>query len=160
MREKRYFPLFVDLSDKKIVVVGGGNIATRRVKSLLAFTRNITVIAPAITSDLIALSMSGHIQIEQRPVRRSDFAEAFMVLAATNDWKLNDTIYEICKDEGIFVNVANDREQCDFYFPGICIQDNLVVGVTASGDDHKRARLLRAAIQKMLERLPPMSQED
>ena len=52
MKNKRYFPLYVDLSDKNIVVVGGGTIATRRVKALLLFTRNITVIAPKMTADL------------------------------------------------------------------------------------------------------------
>ena len=46
MKNKRYFPMFIDLSDKKIVVVGGGNIATRRIRTLLQFTRNITAIAP------------------------------------------------------------------------------------------------------------------
>ena len=50
MKNKRYFPLYVDLSDKNVVVVGGGTIATRRVKALLLFTRNITVIAPKMTA--------------------------------------------------------------------------------------------------------------
>ena len=52
MKTKRYFPMFIDLSDKKIVVVGGGNIATRRVRTLLQFTRNITAIAPKCTMEL------------------------------------------------------------------------------------------------------------
>ena len=51
MKNKRFFPMFVDLSDKKIVVVGGGNIATRRIKTLLQFTRNITAVAPKTTMD-------------------------------------------------------------------------------------------------------------
>ena len=49
MKNKRYFPMFIDLSDKKIVVVGGGNIATRRIRTLLQFTRNITAIEPKST---------------------------------------------------------------------------------------------------------------
>ncbi|MBR2529004.1 MAG: bifunctional precorrin-2 dehydrogenase/sirohydrochlorin ferrochelatase [Blautia sp.] len=160
MSDKRFFPLFIDLSDKNIVVVGGGTIATRRVKSLLAFTRNITVIAPVISNELQVFSMAGHIRLTPRQVKRSDLTNAFMVLAATNDWKLNDAIYNICKEEGIFVNVVNDRDECDFYFPGICIQDSMVVGVTASGEDHKRAKLLRIAIQKMMEQLPSTMEED
>ena len=59
MKNKRYFPLYVDLSDKNIVVVGGGTIATRRVKALLLFTRNITVIAPKMTADLWELGKLG-----------------------------------------------------------------------------------------------------
>ena len=92
-----------------------------------------------------------------RPVKRTDFAMAYMVIAATNDWKLNDEIHRICKEQGIYVNVASDREQCDFYFPGIYMQDEFVVGITASGLDHKKAKKIREEIQKVLERI---AQED
>ncbi|MFR2800012.1 MAG: NAD(P)-dependent oxidoreductase [Blautia wexlerae] len=58
MKNKPYFPMYVDLSDKNIVVVGGGNIATRRVKTLLSFTRNIRVIAPKMTSRSLGTGQS------------------------------------------------------------------------------------------------------
>lgn len=153
MKNKRYFPMFVDLSDKNIVVVGGGNIATRRVKSLLQFTRNITVVAPKLSADLLELGKAGQILIQNRQVKRSDFRQAYMVIAATNDWKLNDDIYRICKEEGIYVNVSSDREKCDFYFPGVIMQDELVVGITASGLDHSKAKRVRKEIQSALEKV-------
>ena len=137
MKNKPYFPMFIDLSDKNIVVAGGGNIATRRVKTLLKFTRNITVVATKVTQELMD----------------SDFASAYMVIAATNDWKLNDEIHRVCREEGIYVNVASDRESCDFYFPGIYMRDEMVVGVTASGLDHKKAKRVREEIQKALEKV-------
>mgnify|MGYP002545735603 CR=1 FL=1 len=140
MKNKPYFPMFIDLSDKNIVVAGGGNIATRRVKTLLKFTRNITVVATKVTQELMDLGKAGTVTLHIRPVKRSDFASAYMVIAATNDWKLNDEIHRVCKEEGIYVNVASDREACDFYFPGIVQNGNVVVGVTASGSDHKEAR--------------------
>ena len=59
MKNKPYFPMFIDLSDKNIVVVGGGNIATRRVKTLLSFTRNIRVIAPKVTMEMMELGKAG-----------------------------------------------------------------------------------------------------
>lgn len=145
--------MFVDLSDKKIVVAGGGNIATRRVKTLLQFTRNIDVVAPQMTPELTELGKMGHINAVIRPVKRRDFAEAYMVIVATSDRKLNDDIYRVCKEEGIYVNVASDREKCDFYFPGIFMQDELVVGITASGLDHKKARRVREEIEKVLENI-------
>ena len=150
MKNKPFFPMFIDLSDKNIVVVGGGSIATRRVKTLLAFTRNIKVVAPKVTTEMMEMAKA-------RPVKRSDFAMAYMVIAATNDRKLNDEIHRICKQEGIYVNVASDRDQCDFYFPGIYMQDELVVGITASGLNHKKARRIREESQKALEKV---AQED
>ena len=151
MKNKRFFPMFVDLSDKKIVVVGGGNIATRRIKTLLQFTRNITAVAPKTTMELHELGKAGFVNLINRSVKRSDFAMAFMVIAATNDWKLNDEIYRVCKEEGIYVNVADDKSKCDFYFPGIYMQDEVVVGITASGLNHKKARRVRVAIQEAME---------
>ena len=151
MKNKRFFPMFVYLSDKKIVVVGGGNIATRRIKTLLQFTRNITAVAPKTTMELHELGKAGFVNLINRPVKRSDFTMAFMVIAATNDWKLNDEIYRVCKEEGIYVNVADDKSKCDFYFPGIYMQDEVVVGITASGLNHKKARKVRVAIQEAME---------
>ena len=65
--------------------------------------------------------------------------------------KLNEEIYRICKEEGIYVNIADDRTKCDFYFPGIFMKDELVVGITASGLDHKKARKVRIAIEQAME---------
>lgn len=151
MKNKPYFPMFIDLSDKNIVVVGGGNIATRRVKTLLSFTRNIRVIAPKVTMEMMELGKAGYVELITRPVKRTDFGMAYMVIAATNDWKLNDEIYRVCKEEGIYVNIADDKSKCDFYFPGIYMKDEMVVGITASGLDHHKAKKVRIAIQKAME---------
>lgn len=148
MKSKPYFPMFVDLAEKNIVVVGGGNIATRRVKTMLQFTRNVKVIAPKMTEELLDLGRKSYAELMVRPVKRSDFANAFMVIAATNDWKLNDEIYRVCKEEGIYVNVADDKEKCDFQFPGIFRQEDMVVGIMAN--DPKKARNAFVAVEEAM----------
>lgn len=150
MRAKKYFPLFVDLSQKQVVMVGGGRIATRRVKSLLLFTRNITVVAPEATPELEELSQTGQIRLCRRAWRREDFTEAYLVCCATNDRKADDDIYRICRQEGIYVNIASDREKCDFHFPGIISDQEMTIGINASGLDHARAKQVREAIEKCL----------
>lgn len=142
--------MFVDLSDKNVVVVGGGNIATRRIKTLLQFTRNVTVVAPKLTPELMEMGKAGIVTAVNRPVKRTDFDMAYMVIAATNDWKINDEIYRVCKEQGIYVNVADSKDKCDFYFPGVYMKDELVVGITASGLDHKKARRVRLAIEQAM----------
>ena len=148
--EKPYFPMFVDLSDKNIVVVGGGNIATRRVKTLLQFTRNVTAVAPKATAELQELGKTGYVNLIMRPVKRTDFQKAYMVIAATNDWKLNDEIYRVCKEEGIYVNVADDKSKCDFYFPGVALGGGIVAGITAEGKDHRLAKEVAAEVRGLL----------
>lgn len=151
MKNKPYFPLFVNLEDKRIVVVGGGKIATRRITTLLKFTSNVTVIAPEVTPEVEEFAKKEQIVLKQRPAKRSDFDFAYMVIAATNDWKLNDEICRICNERGIYVNVADDKSKCDFYFPGIYLKDETVVGVTASGMNHGKVKRIREAIENALE---------
>ena len=69
--------------------------------------------------ELQELGKTGYVNLITRPVKRSDFDMAYMVIAATNDWKLNDEIYRVCKEEGIYVNVADDKSKCDFYHSNI-----------------------------------------
>lgn len=150
MKTKKYFPMFVNLEDKQIVVAGGGNIATRRVRTLLNFTRNIRVAAPEVTAELSELAKVGHIIWIQREVKRIDFQDAYMVIAATSDGRINDDIYRICKEEGIYVNIASDREKCDFHFPGIVRFEEITIGINASGVNHKKAKEVREKIEKVL----------
>lgn len=134
-----YFPLFVDLSDKKIVVVGGGKIGTRRVKVLSQFTNHISVIALEVSKELQQLEKEGQIVVKLRPCQKEDFVQAFLVVAATNDSEVNDEVISMCKNH-CFVNHAGDKSQSTFYFPGIVKEKECVIGVTASGKDHKLAK--------------------
>lgn len=153
MREELYFPLFVDLSKKNIVVIGAGKIAARRVKSLLPFAGKIKVIAPEVSSEITEMAASSEevLVIEQRPYEAADLDGADMVLAVTNDKELNTRIGTLCKEKKILVNVSHEKELCDFYFPGVVQKDNVVIGITASGKDHSKAREVTEQIRAMME---------
>ena len=138
--KKPYFPIFVDLSDKHIVVVGAGTIAKRRIRTLVSFTNHLTVIAPEVNRELLDKEKDGRIRIRRKNYEREDIYDADYVIAATNDHQINSDIYSACKCMGIQVNVCSDKTKCDFYFPGIVQNGNVVIGVTASGADHKEAR--------------------
>ena len=129
--KKPYFPLFVDLNEKQIVVVGAGTIAKRRIRTLVSFTNH---------RELLDMEKAGMLRIKRKNYEREDIYDADYVIAATNDHQINSDIYSACKCMGITVNVCSDKTKCDFYFPGIVQNGNVVVGVTASGSDHKEAR--------------------
>lgn len=160
MRNKHYFPMFVDLSNKKIVVVGGGSAATRRVQTLLSFNRNVIVVAPMMTRPLLELGKLGYIEARIRPAKRSDLTDAYMVIAATNDRKLNDEIYRICKEQGSYINVVNDREKSDFSFPNVLLKQEFVVGISANGVENKRVSRVCQEVQKVLEDIPETVETD
>ena len=154
MKNKPYFPMFIDLSDKNIVVVGGGNIATRRVKTLLSFTRNIRVIAPKVTMEMMELGKAGYVELLTRPVKRSDFAMAYMVIAATNDPAVNEAIYRECRHREILVNVASDHTLCSFYFPAtVETEDGLLLAIAsgqATDETHQKVKEMREKLEREL----------
>lgn len=149
---KLYFPMFVDLSEKKVVVAGAGTIAKRRIRSLTDFTNHLVVIAPEVNRELRSLEEEGKLTILRKTYEQEDIYDAALVIAATNDKKLNQDIYAACKCLGIPVNVCNDKEKCDFYFPVIASCNHIVAGVSSSGREHGKSQAVADKIQKLLEK--------
>lgn len=146
-----YFPLFINIKEKKILVFGGGNIATRRIKAMLPYGACIRIVAPEISEELQQLAeRNGNLILDYRKYKLSELQKPDFVLAATNDEKVNQTIFRECRHKGILVNVASNRELCDFYFPGVVQQGDITVGITANGKNHKKAAEVTEQIRKLL----------
>jgi len=152
MEDYPFFPVFVDLSGRRALVVGGGRIAARRVNTLSQFCPNVTVVAPAIHPDIAALAARGRVKTVARAYREEDLDGAELVLACTDDGALNAAVAEACRERRIPVNDASDRSRCDFLFPGIARRGPVVAGVTAGGRDHALARRATEAVRRCLER--------
>ena len=150
MEKKPYFPLFINISKKRIVVIGGGKIAARRIEALLEFSDNISVVAPEVTERLRQLSKKKQIQWIPDAYHESGLAHADLVLAATNDVYCNMRVVEDCKAKNIPVNTSHKKELCDFYFPGILCQENLVMGFCSGGTDHRKVREIREKVEQIL----------
>lgn len=143
------FPLFIDLTDKKIVVYGAGLIASRRVETLLAFAPSLTVFAPEASEKIQKAAADGQLVWERELYQNGRIpANTFMVLAATSDAQVNEQIWEECREKRILVNVCSDRELCDFQFPGIASRGDLVIGINAGGQDHRLAKTWTDKIKK------------
>ena len=151
MGEPLYFPLFVDLSDKKVLVVGGGKIALRRIRTLADFTAGITVVAPEVHPELLPLEEAGRLRVLRKSYDPGDLTGMDLVLAA-GPQELNEAVGTDCRRLGIPVNVSSDRRSSDFYFPGIARRENLVIGVTAGGLDHAEARRVTEALREFLKK--------
>ena len=87
----------------------------------------------------------------RRPFEEADLQGRDLVFAVTDDRKLNERIAALCGEMGIAVNVSSDKTLCDFYFPGIVREGETVIGISASGRDHRKARRVRERIQEVLE---------
>lgn len=148
--EKKYFPMFVDLTQKKVTVIGAGNIAKRRIQTLLSFVGTIEVIAPDACEEIKKLAGEGKLVWKEKAYDREDLYDADLVLSATNDEKVNNDIYSACKCLGISVNTASNRTKCDFYFPSILWKEETVIGLNSAGNPAK-TKTVRKEMQKWIE---------
>ena len=141
------FPLFINLSGKRAVVVGGGTIGLRRAAVLRDFGAQVTVVAPKIGEHLERTNEF------LRAYQCGDLEGAFLVVAATDDRAVNHTVYEDAKRMGILVNVCDCPDECDFYFPAICRSESLVAGIVWDGHDHAHTARAARAVRQALEEL-------
>lgn len=129
-----YFPLFVDLKNKNILIIGGGKVAFRKVVKLIPFEGKITIIAPEICQELEKiLKENCNLIYKKKEIEIDDINNFFMIISATNNKKINNFIAKICKEKNIFINTVDDIENCSFIFPALIKKDAFVAGFTTSG---------------------------
>lgn len=150
-RQKRLFPMFVDISEWKILIVGAGRIAQRRLETLLQFASSITVVAPEYSEEIRRLAQEGRICLKPRGYVPQDLEGMRAVFAATSQNTLNAEIGRECRENGIPVNVCSDQTLCDFHFPGVVLKEELTIGINASGKNHRKVKEARIAIEKYMQ---------
>lgn len=144
-----HFPIFINLQGRKLVVIGGGKIAARRIKTLLRFGGEITVVAPQLCEEITKLNSK--VTVVQEPYEAKYIENAFFVITATDDAAVNNRVCADCRSRGILVNTAHDRTQCDFFFPAMFSGEGIVGGlISQHGQDHKQAKETAQTIREYL----------
>lgn len=157
--KKRYFPLYVDLTDKKVVVIGGGRVAARRVNTLLGFVDKIMVISPELGKNMEELvfqkCVDGLFWLSD-VYQKGYLDDADMVLACTDVKVINDIVEEDCRrleqEQGrrILFSRCDDKNACDFLFPSIVVSEDVVVGINSSGESPEKTKETRERMEEML----------
>lgn len=146
-----YFPMFVDLKGKKVIIIGGGKVAYRKVTKLLSFEAEITVIAPDICSEIQNLSNdNSNLILKNRNFEIEDIKNAFLVISATNNSSKNQQVAQICKSQNIPINSVDDIENCTFLFPALIKKESLVIGCSTSGKAPDIAAFVKNTIEQDL----------
>lgn len=152
---KEYFPMFLDISGLKIFIAGGGKIAARRIKTLLLFAQDITVAAPEACPEIEELAEAGRITWLAEEYSAGLLGGAELVLAATDDHEVNRRIVEDCRkleqkeNRRILVNTADDKSLCDFYFPSVVQDGEIVIGINSGGTNPGKVSRVRKKIEEI-----------
>ncbi|MEI8012581.1 MAG: bifunctional precorrin-2 dehydrogenase/sirohydrochlorin ferrochelatase [Candidatus Omnitrophota bacterium] len=133
MSYKIYYPVNLDLNGRKCLVVGGGEVAARKARTLAAFGGRVTVISPALDRMLARQVRSGKISYVPGRYTSRCMAGAFVVVAATDDPVVNKTVFRHAVKRNILVNVVDVPELCTFIVPSMVRRGPLVLGISTSG---------------------------
>src|SRR5277367_2946860 len=147
-----YFPVFFNLAGQKVLVVGGGEVALRKVALLERTGAAITLIAPQILPELMARAADGTIRLGMREFEPTDLAGARLVIVATSRRAVNRWIAALSESKGIPVNVVDDREASRFIVPAIIDRDPVLVAISTGGASPVLARRLRERLEALLPR--------
>jgi precorrin-2 dehydrogenase / sirohydrochlorin ferrochelatase len=144
-----HYPIFLDLTGRLVVVVGGGLVAQGKIEGLLAAQARVRVIAPALTAELQQLARAGRVDYHARPYAAGDLAGADLVIGATNDRAVNAQVYQDATAAHIWVNVVDDPPYCTFITPSITRRGDLTVAVSTGG----KAPVLAVRVREQIEAL-------
>jgi precorrin-2 dehydrogenase / sirohydrochlorin ferrochelatase len=142
-----FYPVFVQLEGKKVVVVGGGNVAYRKVLALLECGAAIHLAGRELTSELEQMVEKGEIRFLGPEFRVEYLERAFMAIAATDDKDLNHHISTRAREKGVLVNAVDQPPDCDFIVPSILKRGDLLIAISTSGKSPALARRIRKSLE-------------
>lgn len=146
----RYYPIGLDVRERRCVVVGGGAIATRRVQGLLAYGAHVTVIAPALTAELEALAAAGAVAALRRTYAAGDLAGAVLAIAATDVPMVNAAVADEARAAGVLVNVADAAAEGDFIVMAVVRRGDLQLAISTDGHSPALTRRVREDLERWL----------
>lgn len=147
-----YYPLFLDITGKECLIIGGGAVAERKAAMLLKFNASVRVISPKATKKLIHLADTGRISLILRRYRPGDHTNAAIIFACTDDRETNRLVREDAAVQRIPVNVVDKPEECDFIVPSVINKGDVTIAISTSGRVPMVSRKIRQAIEKTVTR--------
>ena len=144
----RYYPVSLDIQNRKCLVVGGGSVGSRKVMTLLECGGIVTVVSLDVAKDLLELAEKKIIELKKRHYESSDIDGMFLVIGATDNEELNWQINKDAERQNKLCNIADRPEACNFILPSIVNRGNLVITISTSGKSPAFAKKMRQDLEK------------
>ncbi|MBI3756001.1 MAG: bifunctional precorrin-2 dehydrogenase/sirohydrochlorin ferrochelatase [Deltaproteobacteria bacterium] len=144
----RYYPIFLDIKRKPCVVIGGGNVAERKVVSLLDAGARVLVISPELTPALKKLASKKKIGYCPKSYEHGDLKGFFLAYSATNNSRVNKGVFKEAKEQAVLLNVVDVPELCNFIVPSVVDRGDLLIAISTSGKSPAMAKKIRQQLEK------------
>jgi siroheme synthase-like protein len=146
----RYYPVFLDIADKPVVIIGGGTIAEQKVGNLLEAGAQVTIVSPDLNENLEALRREGKLMHIKREYEPGDLEGYELAFVATDSRAENEKVWQEGRQRKIWVNAVDDIPNCDFIMPGIIRRGELTLAISTSGKSPAMARKMREDLEEFL----------
>ena len=144
----RYYPIGLDISGRRCLVIGGGEVGERKAQRLLECGARVSVVGRKLTPALAGLRREGRIEHIPGDYDKGLLEGAFLVIGATDDRAINERIFRDARKRGVLANIVDDPEHCDFILPALCRQGDLVITVATGGKSPALAKKLRKELEE------------
>ncbi len=145
-----FYPVYLNLNNKPVVVIGGGEVAERKVESLLGTGAVIKLISPTVTTRLDLLAKANKIQIDHRKYGHGDCDGMTLVFSATDDAEVSAAVFADATRTGALVNTADQPLLCDFIMPAVVRRGDIAIAISTGGTSPGLAAQLRRKIARII----------
>ena len=145
-----YYPIYIDIEDRDVVIIGGGNVCARKAETMMKYGAHVTIVSPEFTDEIEAWATEGVLELRRKPYEEPDLNGASIVIASTDDPCINARIARDCRRRKIPVNVVDVTHLCEFIVPAIVESGSIQIAVSTGGKSPALARTLKEDLQKFV----------
>ena len=150
MKRFPYYPIFLDIEGRAVVIIGGGNVCARKAETMMSYGARVTVVSPEFTEEIENWAGAGSLEIRRKRYEESDLDGANIVIASTDDQTVNEQIAADCRRRRIPVNVVDVTPLCEFIVPAIIDKGSITIAVSTGGKSPAIARTLKEDLQRLV----------
>jgi len=148
MAHAKFYPVFIDLAGRRCLVVGGGTVAARKVRSLLDSGARVVVVSPSVCEEVERLAAEGRVEWRRREFADYDLEGSFLVIGATDSHEVNRRVFREAERRAMLANIVDEPEVCNFIVPALVRRGEFQVAISTGGASPVLARKLRRELEK------------
>jgi siroheme synthase-like protein len=145
-----YYPIYIDIEDRAVLIVGGGAVCARKAETMMRYGGRVTIVSPEITDEIAAWERDGALTVKRKKYDEADLEGASMVIASTDDQCVNARVARDCRRRRVPVNVVDVTHLCEFIVPAIIEKGSIQIAISTGGKSPALGRTLKEDLQRTI----------
>jgi siroheme synthase-like protein len=150
MKRFPYYPIYIDIEDRDVVIIGGGNVCARKAETMMKYGARVTIVSPEFTEEIEGWARDGQLSLKRKTYDESDLEGAVLVIASTDHQSVNEQVAADCRRRKIPVNVVDVTPLCEFIVPAIIEKGSIQIAISTGGKSPAIARTLKEDLQRSI----------